>query len=657
MKNTWLLLLLVLWPMAGAVIGYLIGRRNKKARDYFADAVCASDLVLAILLFLRVAGGEELRFTLDSVCGMPLYLKMDGFRAVYGCIAILMWMMTTVFSREYLAHYRNRNRYYLFNLITFGATVGVFLSGDLYTTYIFFEIMSLASYVIVVQDEKPEAMRNGGTYLAVGVIGGMVMLMGLFLLYHAVGSLNLDTLAAACEACEDKGTLLAAALCLLFGFGAKAGAFPLHFWLPKTHPVAPAPASALLSGILTKAGIYGILITGVYIMHESQGWGWLILILGMITMVAGAVLAVFSVDLKRVLACSSLSQIGFILTGAGLINLLGEENVLAVRGTILHMVNHSLLKLVLFMVAGVVYMNLHALNLNAVRGFGRRKPLLHGIFLMGVLGISGVPLWNGYISKTLLHEAIVEYTHTLYRYTAAHAAMKTAEWVFLFSGGLTLAYMLKLYVCLFWEKNADQERMEKSDGAYMNRESALALGVSAVILPLLGMLPHYVTDRIASMGSGFLFGMEPEEMIRYFSLENLKGSAISLAIGLAVYFLFIRLVLIRTGENGQKVYVNAWPKRLDIEESLYRPVVMTLLPNLAAFVSRICDKFTDTLIYLLKRTILRESPMNHKYKLFAFMRYNSREYSVQRRLFGSFSFGLLLFAAGLSAVLIYLVLI
>ena len=211
-----------------------------------------------------------------------------------------------------------------------------------------------------------------------------------------------------------------------------SGQRPAHIWLPKAHPVAPAPASALLSGILTKVGMFGILVLTSYLFLWDSGWGSLILILGVCTMVIGAVLALFSIDLKRTLACSSVSQIGFILVGVGMSGLLGEENALAIRGSLLHMVNHSLIKLALFMAAGVVFMNVHKLDLNEIRGFGRKKPLLNGIFLMGALGIGGIPLWNGYISKTLIHESIVEYLELLKEGAVSGmfdaGALKAVEW-------------------------------------------------------------------------------------------------------------------------------------------------------------------------------------------------------------------------------------
>lgn len=655
MKGDVILLLLALWPIVGAFISYLIGRRSKKARDYFADFVGVSEFLMSAFLFIRVLGGNTYSFCLYDVCGRGLYLKLDGFRALYSGIAVFMWMMTTIFSREYFGHYRNRNRYYLFQLITFGATVGVFLSADLFTTFIFFEIMSMASYVMVIHDEKPAAMRAGDTYLAVAVLGGMVMLMGVFLLYNVVGTLNMDELLEACSRVEDKRILYIAASLLLFGFGAKAGMFPLHIWLPKAHPVAPAPASALLSGILTKAGVFGILVIGSNIFLYDKKWGFMILSFGVVTMFLGAVLAVFSIDLKRTLACSSMSQIGFILTGAGMQGLLGEANALAVRGTLLHMVNHSMIKLVLFMAAGAVYMNLHKLDLNEIRGFGRKKPLLNFIFLMGVLGIIGMPLWNGYISKTLIHESIVEFIWEFKDYTFWARFFQFVEGVFLFSGGLTAAYMTKLYVAIFVEKNPyKQEKMDSSNGSYMNKESTFALLVSAVILPCMGMLPYRLMDGMAAMGQGFMHGTEPAHAVNYFSWVNIKGGLASLAIGGIVYLLVIRRCLMAEDEKGNLIYINAWPQWLDLEDLVYRPLLLKVLPFVGALPARICDRLVDGVIWLAKNTFMRPKKEKKKTMEFAFMREPTKIKRIQRQIRHSLSFSLLLFCTGLCSALVYM---
>lgn len=681
MSGNILLLILVIWPMAGALVGYLIGRKNKTARDYFADFVGVSEFLLIVYALVQVAGGKEYLFYLGNICDQGLYFQLDGFRALYGAIAALMWMMTTIFSKEYLHHYRNRNRYYLFTLLTCGATMGVFLSADLFTTFIFFEIMSFTSYVMVVHDEKPGAMRAGETYVAVAVIGGMVMLMGLFLLQHELGTLNMGELLEHCEELEDKSRLYLASALILFGFGAKAGMYPLHIWLPKAHPVAPAPASALLSGILTKAGVFGILVVSCNIFLHDPIWGSVILAIGVITMFLGAFIAVFSIDLKRTLACSSMSQIGFILVGVGMQGLLGHHNALAVWGTFLHMVNHSLIKLVLFMAAGVVYMNLHKLDLNEIRGFGRNKPLLKVIFLMGYLGIIGMPLWNGYVSKTLLHESIVEYIVILAEEGMATGLFSAIEWIFLISGGLTAAYMTKLFVAVFLEKNPyHQDKMEASDKKYMNKQSAFALGVSALILPLIGMLPDVFMVGMAELGQGFMHGHGPEHAIAFFSWVNLKGAIISLVIGAVVYFAIIRTCLMKTDENGNRVYINAWPAWLDLENLLYRPVIQKVLPAIGGAFAWVCDRLAEPvgaiLVFLGAFVSRLESQITDWIAAFLqhgplakvdIPEHNAADFEkgsiindlpiskLEQRITGSFSFGLLMFGIGFCIAIIYLV--
>ena len=576
MTGTILLPVLVLEPMIGALLTYLTGRRNKTARNYTALLVTAAEFAMIIFVLIPVASGEH------PVCELPgllggIRFEADGFRAVYACLAGLMWTMTTLFSAEYLHHYRNRNRYYFFTLLTLGATVGVFLASDLMTAFIFFEIMSFTSWVMVVHDENPAAMRAGQTYLAVAVLGGMVMLMGLFLLHGLTGTLRISELREACTSvpAERRTELYLAGSLILFGYGAKAGMFPLHIWLPKAHPAAPAPASALLSGILTKAGIFGVLVLSAQVFLYDSGWGTALLALGEATMLLGAVLAVFSVNLKKTLACSSVSQIGFILTGIGMQCLSGPENGMAVWGTELHMINHSMFKLVLFMCAGAVYMNTHRLNLNDIRGFGRGKPALAAAFLCGCLGIAGVPLFSGYISKTLLHESIAEYAEILAETGGPALLMKGAEWIFLLSGGLTAAYMTKLFVALFVEKNADpavQARYDALNRKYMNGASAAALLVPAALLPLLGATPSGTMARIAALGQGFMNMEETMHAVHWFSWTNLKGAGISLLIGAAVYTGVIRPLLMRKKENGIREYTDRWPSRLDLEEAVYRPL-------------------------------------------------------------------------------------
>jgi len=697
MNGDFIILFLIGFPIIGAIVNYIIGKKSKKIRNYVADTIVIIEFFAIILLYNDVVVlNKTLTFQWNDFSGKGLTFVIDGFRFIYGSITAFMWMMTTIYSREYFRHYHNRNRYYFFSLITLGATMGVFLSADLFTTFIFFEMMSLASYVWVVHDEKRECLHAGETYLAVSMIGGLVMLMGIFLLDHTLGTLEMSMFLEIAASLEDKTMLYIAGVCLFVGFGAKAGTFPFHVWLPKAHCVAPAPVSALLSGILTKTGVFGVLVISCNLFFRDQAWGTFILVIGVITMFTGALLALFSINLKRTLACSSMSQIGFIMFGIGMQGLLGEFNGIAARGTFLHMVNHSLIKLVLFIVAGVVVVNIHQLDLNQIQGFGRNKKLLKFSFLMGSLGITGVPLWNGYVSKTLLHESIVEYIAFIEEGVITNLIlpleiMVSIEYIFLVSGGMTVAYMIKLYFCLFVQKNNDKLLQKKYDSLhknYINKESRFVLVVSASILPIMGMLPTIIMDKLADISQGFMNGSQLAHEVNYFNSHNLGGIILTIGIGLFIYILFVYYYLMKKDETGKLIYFDAWPAWLDLEENIYRPFIIHVFPFIGVCIVRVMDDFVDNLVVLLRKTIYRDRKIPQeriegnafterlggivdlftdiKYKIFHTEK--KREISYKHRfavlrvkisenntIIGrSLSFGLFMFCVGLCTTLIYM---
>jgi len=697
MSGDTLILFLIGFPMIGGMLSFIIGKRSKTARNYIANSIVIVEFIAILFLYQEViAQHRSITFQWDSFSGQGVFFIVDGFRFIYCSITAFAWMMVTLFSGEYFKNYRNRNRYYAFNLLTLGATMGVFLSADLFTTFIFFEIMSLSSFVWVIHDEEKDSLNGGQVYLAFSIIGGLVMLMGIFLIQDIFGTLEISQLLEKATALEDKTILYVAGISLFVGFGIKAGVFPLHSWLPKAYSVAPAPASALLSSVLSKTGVYGILIISCFLFYGNQMWGYILLVMGVTTMVLGAVLALLSIDLKRTLACSSMSQIGFIVVGISMHELLGETSSIAIRGVFLHMINHSFIKLVLFMVAGVVFMNIQKHNLNEIQGFGRKKPLLNFMFLMGGLGVAGVPLWNGYISKTLLHESIVEYIVLLKEgiITSEFINIQLAqglEYVFLFSGGMTVAYILKLYVCLFIQKNNDceiQENYDKNSKQYMNWISKFALLGSAILLPIMGLFPTQIMDGIANTGQEFLNGKPLAHEVDYFNMVNLKGGMTSIGIGIFLYLVVVLVFLRKKDEQGKRVYCNYWPDWIDIEARIYRPTITVIVPFLGKILARAADGVVDSLVVGLRKTLYsdRKIPeelvegsqftyfvggmvdMVRRFKNRTFHTHSRNAVSYRHRfavlrdefrenntiIARSLSFGLFMFSVGLSVTLLYI---
>ncbi len=721
---------LVFLPIIISPFFYMLGIRNEDLRDNCAIGFTFFELALSLLLAHRVIVTGGACLDIPNIFWGGLHFDVDGFRSIYSIITSVMWAGTTLFAKEYFRHEREGlARYWLFVILTLGATQGVMLSADLMTTFVFFEILSLTSFTWVIHEETQGAIRAAYTYLFIAIIGGLVLFMGLLLMQATVGTLYFADMRSAIELAVTEGLhegtdgaaatvssapiilsaeacrrrILGAGVCILLGFGAKAGMFPVHVWLPKAHPVAPSPASALLSGILTKVGIFGILMTATRAMVTNLAFGTVIFSLGVVTMFLGALLALFSVNLKRTLACSSMSQIGFILVGIGSSVLArslftdgGEAFVLAYSGTMLHMVNHSLLKLVLFMCAGTVVMNIHALDLNAIRGYGRNKLPLKIPFLLGAVGIGGVPLFNGYVSKTMLHEGIVVLyemiEESLPDFESAVGLLRCAEWIFLISGGLTCAYMLKLFICVFVEKNEDPVRQAffDADDYCMNTASKIAVCGGSVYMVLLGV-PAVMKNLAA-----FMTGEEEILEFHAFTFGNLKGGGISILIGLLVYLVLVRHVFIRDGR-----YVNLWPEKLDLEDLLYRPLLTVWLPTvfgefarvfgenrilapvcrqipkafglaasvfgenmilvplaravvfMGSLIGRVLSDSMDAAVLLLRKTVMRERPVKgagpgRRSRLQIFMRQTE---DAVVPLFANFSFALLMTCIGILVIL------
>ena len=640
-----ILLLMVFLPV---VIGFVpIFVKNTKVLNLTMVVVSVCELALCLYFLLNCGTTEAQIVSVSWFAGLGVNLRITGFGILQATATSLIWVGSSVFSDEYFDHApENLRRYYCFWSITFGATLGMFLANDLFTAFIFFEMMSFASYPLVVHNQDADSIKAGNSYLTVAVLGGLVTLTGIFILYAITDTVVIDELAVALKGYDNPSVMFVVAFLIFFGFAAKAGMFPLNGWLPKAHPAAPAPASAALSGILIKTGIFGAVIVTCRIMQGNMQWATFVLCVGILTMLIGAVCAFFSTNLKETLAYSSMSQIGFIVIGVAMTQLLGEHGTIAAYGTVLHMINHTMIKLVLFTCAGIVYQNTHSLDLNRVQGFGRGKKVLTACFAVAALGIMGVPGFNGYISKTLLHESIVEKIWLFESYTASARFFQATEMIFLLSGGFTVAYMTKLFICLFVRKPNEEFHLHK---AYVSKRTSVVISAVSALIFIFGTMPHQTMDRLAALSSEF-FGVHVlDHAVHYFSFANIKGAVISIAIGMILYFGIARITVAQT-----KGYINPVSPKFTVENMLWRPLLFTVLPFVFGFVGRVIDKSTDIFLLVFRKLFMRTAKIP---QTFFEGKKTPQDDGVPLPTFHvheSLSYSLLLFGLGLVITIIYL---
>lgn len=582
------ILVIFLLPMLGSLVGWLIGRKSERYRDTFNILLTGIEFLIINLLFKKITTGAVEVFIPD-IMGIGLFLKLDVFRYIFIWVTSLIWFLTTVYSTQYLIKYKNRNRYYAFFMLTLGSTIGIFLSENLINLFTFFEIMSFTSYALVIHDEDEYAHEAGRSYISMAIIGGLVLLMGLFLVYDYLGTVDISVLSHSMKSLGNIKYLISALL--IIGFGVKASIVPLHVWLPKAHPAAPTPASAILSGILVKTGVFGIMIVVGIIMNGDMILSTVILTLGFINMLFGGFLAMFQRNVKRILAYSSMSQVGYILVGIGLIGLLKNHNAIAVYATLYHIFNHALFKVLLFLCAGIIYMILHELSINSIRGFGKHKNILKVLFLVGLFAIIGMPGFNGFVSKTLLHEALAE-AHHMYK----SRWFDVAEVIFTISSSFTVAYLLKIFVTVFMEKS------EKFKGQYkdhLKKRAIIPMVVLSLVIIFIGLRPNIILKVLE--GTMDLFHAHGDIEPHFYSSSNIKTSIITIGYGIIIYFGFIRNYL-RTEKNGEPIYVNPSLRWLSLERHVYKPVGRFLYRS-SSMIFKVIDRGVINLVIYISNSL------------------------------------------------------
>ncbi len=357
-------------------------------------------LCVGLMLF-GVSRGDDFRFALPFLPGAPLVLHGDALSLLFVALSSLLWLATTVYAIGYLEDSPLRSRFFGYFSLCVSATVGLALAGNLITFLLFYELLTLATFPLVVHTGTPAALRAGRVYLAYTIGGGTLVLMGAALL-HALAGTPEFTAGGYLEALADEHSLsLQLAFCLLIaGLGVKAALIPLHSWLPRAM-VAPAPVSALLHAVaVVKAGAFGI-VRVVYDVYGVNTATLLrltepLLLLAAATVVYGSVRALQQQELKRRLAYSTVSQVSYITLGVALIG------PVAVIGGLVHLVHQGVMKVTLFFCAGTFAETLGIHKIRDLNGVGRRMPWTAAAFTIGALGMIGIPPIAGFVSKWYL---------------------------------------------------------------------------------------------------------------------------------------------------------------------------------------------------------------------------------------------------------------
>ncbi|MEW6088436.1 MAG: proton-conducting transporter membrane subunit [bacterium] len=509
----------ILVPVLTAFISIFVSRFSETARKLVVIVGSVLDFVLILLMTKPVLTGVEydgklyrgIETGMNWMESIGLSFRVDNISYLMVLLVGFVWLLAVIYGEGYFKKEGKAARYDFFSLITMAMNLGVMLAGDFLTLFIFFEGLVIFPYSMIAHRDDEKSVRGANFYLYVGVVTGLFLLCGMLMLNYYTGSLNIVSQGGKLGGISAHAKYIIAFL-MIFGFGGKAALFGEHIWVPRMYPNTLSITACLSSGAMIKAGAYGIfrVVNLIYSGFDNNLWtqeniGYVMIMIGVVTMFLGVLNALISSDSQEMLGYHSVSQMGYIMMGIGCAAYMGKDGAMGLAGALYHIVNHSLFKASLFLCVGAVYFSTGEQDMYKLGGLRKKMPLSAVCLLIAVLGISGVPGFNGFASKTLLHHSILEaYEHSVHYFGKPDNLLRFAEIIFVLTAAGTFASNIKLFILVFLGKEKEISKDAKEVPLLMKIS---LVGFSAAII-LIGLFPNWLLEHIIGPGLGS-FGYDP----------------------------------------------------------------------------------------------------------------------------------------------------
>ncbi|MBA7571581.1 NAD(P)H-quinone oxidoreductase subunit 2, chloroplastic [subsurface metagenome] len=564
-SNLPLLTVIIPFFLAIAVVSFVKERFNRAQQlrlivvIIFIVAIVMACL-LGLMLFEILKGNTIHSAFLPQMVTFGLRLQVDGLSIVIALVGFLLWLAVSIYSITYIK--TDLVRYYSLLLIVLGAVQGTVLAKDLISFYVFLEMTTVATYLLIIHKRSVDALKAGYKYILMTLIGAFLIFLSIILVYVDTGSYEVIVV-------TKSGGFIAPVLFLL-GCFVKAGVVPLHTWLPDAHPAAPSPVSAFLSGMMIKIGAYGIIRFIFPILNfdlSATNFGELlsslIMSIGVASMLIGVFLALAQTDVKRLLAYHSISQMGYILLGIGL----GTE--LGLAGGLYHLVNHAIFKGLLFLCIGAVIYSTGTRKLDNLGGLWKRMPITTSTCIIAALAISGIPPFNGFASKTVLAEAVANYNFVL-------------KFVMMVTAALTFASFLKLIGYTFFGEPQKQLITVKEVPLLMK----LPMIVLAILCVFLGINAQFVLNRFIAFALAGIVQPRSILKIEFWTQGTVLDALFIITLGFAAYIAASKLGLI--GRKKKEFEIGGFMVKLIKYLSVDR-----IYCNIAILIDKLCKKLDN----------------------------------------------------------------
>lgn len=412
-------------------------------------------------------------------------IEIDALGLFLGLIITGASFLSSIYSLKYMSKDNGLEKYYVLFLLLTSSMIGFVFTGDLFNMYVMLEIMTFAAISLTAfRNYKDKAVEAAFKYIVTGSLGSSLILLGTCLIYSETKTLNLAEISLKLNLEQEMSPVLIVAFSLMMvGYAVKSFMVPCHIWPTEAHMAAPSSISMILSGVMSKTGVYAIirLVFMIFGLATNKPVGYLILVWGLITMVIGVSMALLQHDFKRLLAFHSVSQIGYIITALGMAIIENSEvGAMVLIGGIYHMINHAVFKGLLFLVAGAVLYVTGTTDLDSVSGLGKKMPFTMAMFLFGAAAISGIPPFNGFASKWIIYEA------------GFNGGLGIASIIAIVVSALTLASFIKVGHSIFFGPQKNKYKNIQDVPVTMK----ISMGILSILTLILGLIPKIVVENL-----------------------------------------------------------------------------------------------------------------------------------------------------------------
>ena len=454
--------------LAGAFLTSIVGKKLKWLPDLMGSLTTLILLGLSLIAVRIVATQGVLVYSVGSwKLPIGIALVLDSLTVFMLVTVNLMAFFIAIYSINYMERFTSKWKFYTLFLLMVAGMNGVVITGDMFNLFVFLEIAAVASYALVAFGTERHELEAAFKYTVMSTVGSLFVLLGIVFLYSYTSTLNMADMANILAQKGASNITIMVGVLFIMGFGLKAALVPFHAWLPDAHPSAPAPISAMLSGILIKSlGVYTLCRVFYNIIGINSSLSLILMVLGTLSMVIGVFLAIGQWDFKRLLAYHSISQIGYVILGIGLGTPLG------MIGGLFHLFNHSVFKSLLFLNSGAVEYATGTRDLQKMGGLMTKMPITGTTSLVASMSIAGIPPFNGFWSKLIIIIAAVQANRLGYAFWAVLASI------------LTLASFMKVMKYAFFGKLREKWNKVEEVPVFMK----LAMVILALICVVGGVL-------------------------------------------------------------------------------------------------------------------------------------------------------------------------